>query len=73
MPSETPMTASLMLLALGLKLRRRSTSDICWLGWEAWVGEDVVMSACGGSVWDSSSMLGEGSMVVAEVLVVLVL
>ena len=67
------MTASLMLLGLGLKLRRRSRRDICWVGWGAWVGEDVVMGACGVTVWDSSSMLVEGSIVVAEVLVVLVL
>ena len=67
------MTASLMLLALGLKLRRRLRSNICWLGWGVWVGGEVVMGACGERFWDSSSMLVEGSMVVAVVLVVLVL
>ena len=67
------MTASLMLLGLGLKLRRRLRSDICWVDWGAWVGDDVVVGTCGERTWDSSSMLVEGSMVVAEVLVVLVL
>ena len=67
------MTASLMLLGLGLKLRRRLRSDICCVERGAWVGAEVVMGAWGERIWDSSSMLVEGAMVVAEVLVVLVL
>ena len=68
------MTASLTLLALGLKAWRRWSSDICCVG--AGEGEVVVVvvvvvvvGACGARVWDSSSMV-EGSMVVVEVLVV---
>ena len=68
------MTASLTLLALGLKLRRRWSSDICWNRWGVGVGEnEVVMGAFGAKRCDSSSMLVEGSMVVVDVLVVLVL
>lgn len=74
MPSETPITASLMLFGLGLKLRRRWSNDICWVRWGVGIGEAVVAEAtCGGRVWDSSSMEVEGSMVVAEVVIVLVL
>ncbi len=72
------MTASLMLLGLGLKLRRRWSSDICGFGCGPGCGfgmdEDrAAVGACGARVWDSSSMLVEGSMVVVDVLVVLVL
>lgn len=67
------MTASLMLLGLGLKLRRRPRSDSRWLEWGAGVGEDVVVGAFGERTWDSSSMLVEGSMIVVEVLVLFVL
>lgn len=68
------MTASLILLGLGLKLRKRWSSDICCVGSGVGFGEDeVVVGACGARVWDSSSMLVEGSMVVVELVVVLVL
>lgn len=68
------MTASLMLLALGLKLLRRWISDICWAGWGLGAGEGgLAVDPCGVRVCDSSSILVEGSMAVEEVLVVLVL
>ena len=75
MPSETPMTASLMLLGLGLKLRRRWKSGNCCVGRGVGFCEDEVVVMLGSffvSVWDSSSMVVEGSIVVFE-LVVLVL
>lgn len=51
MPSETPMTASLILLGPGLKLRRRWSSDNCWGEWELGAGGDeVVVGACGARV-----------------------
>lgn len=68
------MTASLMLLGLGLKLRRRWSREICWAGLGFGSGEDeVAVGACGERIWDSSSILVEGSMLVIEVVVVLVL
>ena len=69
------MTASLMLLGLGLKLRRRWKSGICCVGRGIGFCEDEVVVILGSffvSVWDSSSMVVEGSIVVFE-LVVLVL
>lgn len=68
------MTASLTLLGLGLKLRRRWSSDDWSVRRGFGVGEkELVMGAFGAKRCDSSSMLVEGSMVVVEVLVVLVL
>ena len=70
MPSETPITASLTLLGLGLKLRMRWKNGICCVGRGAGFCEDEVVVIRGSlfvSVWDSSSMVVEGSIVVFEV------
>ena len=68
------MTASLMLLGLGLKLRRRWSGDVWCVEWGLGVCEDEgAVGACGARIWDSSSMVVGGSMVVYGVLVVCVL
>ena len=72
MPSDTPMTASLTLLGLGLKLRRRWKNGTCCVGGRIGFCEDEVLVILGSffaSVWDSSSTLVEGSIVVFEVVV----
>ena len=72
MPSETPMTASLTLLGLGLKLRRRWKNGICCVGRGIGFCEDEVVMIPGSffvRVWDSSSMVVEGSVVLFEVFV----
>ena len=73
MPSETPMTASLTLLGLGLKLRRRWKAVPCWVGRGFGFDESevvVVLSSFGLRVWDSSSMVVEGSIVVLVLVLV---
>ena len=73
MPSETPITASFTLLGLGRKLRRRWKNGICCVGRGDGFGEDelVVSDSFVVRVWDSSSTVLEGSMVVVEVVVLL--
>ena len=66
------MTASLTLLGLGLKLQRRWKNDTCCVGRGIGFCKDEVVVILGCffvSVWDSSSMVVEGSRVVFEVVV----
>lgn len=67
------MTASLTLLGLGLKLRRRWKNPICWAGRALDFGEDevVVVVSFEVRVWDSNSMVVEG-FIVLVVLMLLV-
>ena len=67
------MTASLTLLGLGLKLRRRWKNPICWDMRALDFGEDEVVGVVSVEVrvWDSSSMVVEGFMeVVVSMLLV---
>ena len=67
------MTASLMLLGLGLKLRIRWSTGIRCVGWRFRPGDgEMLVGACVAGLCDSSSM-AVGSIVVVELLVVLVL
>ena len=66
------MTASLTLLGLGLKLRRRWKNGTCCVGRGIGFCEEEVAVVPGPffvRVWDSSSMVVEGSIVVFEVAV----